>query len=81
METSTIPNLTYFPSSALPLDPAARFSDLFLTRSKWLAADIAPFLAECTVDSKERDKLLLKYARATNEDGKVVYTARAKYNG
>ncbi|KIM75108.1 hypothetical protein PILCRDRAFT_688558 [Piloderma croceum F 1598] len=72
--------LTYFPSSSLPLDPPSRFSDLFLTRPKWLAADIAPFLADCAVDKKERDKLLLKYARATTEGtGKeVYYTARGK---
>jgi sister chromatid cohesion protein DCC1 len=72
--------LTYFPSSSLPLDPPTRFSDLFLTRPKWLAADIAPFLIDCAVDKKERDKLLLKYARAMTEGtGKeIYYTARGK---
>lgn len=73
--------LTYFPSSALPSDPTARFSDLFLTRPRWRAADIAPFLADIVTDSKERDKLLFKYARTVPEDGGVVYVARAKYTG
>jgi len=68
----TIPSLlTYFPSSTLPLDPAARFADRFLTRPRWRASEIAPFLTECAVDAKERDKLLLKFARATTE-GKEV---------
>jgi len=64
--------LTYFPSSTLPLDPAHRFSDLFLTRPKWLAADIAPFLTDCAVDEKERDKLLLKYARNVAEGARFI---------
>ncbi|KII92104.1 hypothetical protein PLICRDRAFT_461184 [Plicaturopsis crispa FD-325 SS-3] len=73
--------LTYFPSSSLPVDPAARFADLFITRSRWKNEDIAPFLADIAVDAKERDKLLLKYARATTDTQGVWYTARAKYNG
>ncbi|EPQ57498.1 hypothetical protein GLOTRDRAFT_39106 [Gloeophyllum trabeum ATCC 11539] len=70
--------LTYFPSSSLPTDPAARFTDLFLTRPKWKAEDIAPYLADVAVDSKERDKLLLKYARATKDAEGMWYTARNK---
>lgn len=73
--------LAYFPSSQLPVDPAARFTDLFLTRPRWKADEIVPFLADIVVDSKERDKLLLKYTRTiTNTEG-IWYTARAKYNG
>ncbi|KZT68253.1 hypothetical protein DAEQUDRAFT_712068 [Daedalea quercina L-15889] len=73
--------LTYFPSSQLPIDPAARFTDLFLTRPRWKADEIAPFLADIVVDAKERDKLLLKYTRAVTDAEGVWYTARAKYNG
>ncbi|KAK7687152.1 hypothetical protein QCA50_009655 [Cerrena zonata] len=73
--------LNYFPSSALPTDPAARFGDLFLTRQRWKAEEISPFLQDIVVNNKERDKLLLKYARTvTNKDG-IWYTARAMYNG
>ncbi|CCM05006.1 uncharacterized protein FIBRA_07205 [Fibroporia radiculosa] len=73
--------LTYFPSSRLPIDPSARFTDLFLTRPRWKAEEIAPFLADIVVDSKERDRLLLKYTRAVTDSEGVWYTARTKYNG
>jgi len=73
--------LTYFPASTLPVDPAPRFADLFLTRSHWRGDEIAPFLSDIAVDSKERDKLLLKFARATTDSQGVWYTARAQYNG
>ena len=73
--------LVYFPSSALPSEPAARFTDLFLTRQRWKAEEIAPFLSDIVLDHKERDKLLLKYARAVTDSEGVWYTARAKYNG
>jgi sister chromatid cohesion protein DCC1 len=78
---TSVPVLTYFPSSALPLDPAARFGDLFVTRPRWRASEIAPFLVDCAVDAKDRDKLLLKFARAVTEGKDVFYTARATYNG
>ena len=74
-------SLKYFPASMLPVDPAARFSDLFLTRSKWKVEDISPFLSDIAVNSKERDKLLLKYCRAVTDPDGIRYTARAQYNG
>ncbi|KAI0356391.1 hypothetical protein OH77DRAFT_1589352 [Trametes cingulata] len=75
-----VPLLTYFPSSALPNDPAARFAELFLARPRWQADEIAPFLADVAVDAKERDRLLLKHARAITDPEGIWYTARAKYN-
>lgn len=63
------------------MDPAPRFADLFVTRSRWRGEEIAPFLSDIAVDSKERDKLLLKFARATTDPQGVWYTARAQYNG
>jgi len=75
------PMLTYFPASSLPIDPAARFADLFLTRSHWKEDEIAPFLADVAVNHKERDKLLLKFARATTGPQGVWYTARAQGGG
>jgi len=77
---STDPLLVYFPSSELPTDPAARFSDLFLTRPRWRAEDIHPFLEDIVLDNKDRDKLLLKFARAVTGSGTVWYTSRAKLN-
>lgn len=76
--TSDVPLISYFPASELPPDPASRFADLFLTRPRWKADEISPFLADVVVDNKERDKLLLKYARAVTDKEGVWYTARAK---
>ncbi|KAG2078863.1 hypothetical protein BDR04DRAFT_996880 [Suillus decipiens] len=72
--------LTYFPSSTLPVDPAARFVELFLTRQRWKHEEIEPFLLDIAVNSKERDKLLLKHARALTDTEGVWYTARVSYN-
>ncbi|KAJ7368384.1 sister chromatid cohesion protein Dcc1 [Mycena albidolilacea] len=68
--------LTYFPSSSLPIDPPSRFIDLFLTRPRWKADDIAPFLSEIAVNTKDRDKLLLKYTRTTTDSQGVWYTKK-----
>ncbi|PIL34002.1 hypothetical protein GSI_03710 [Ganoderma sinense ZZ0214-1] len=75
------PLLTYFPASALPVDPGARFAELFLARPRWRGEELAPFLADISVDAKERDKLLLKHARAVTDSDGIWYTARAKYSG
>ncbi|KAJ6515809.1 sister chromatid cohesion protein Dcc1 [Mycena sanguinolenta] len=68
--------LTYFPSSALPVEPASRFIDLFLTRPRWKADDIAPFLSDIAISTKDRDKLLLKYTRMTTDSQGVWYTKK-----
>ncbi|KAH7920068.1 hypothetical protein BV22DRAFT_1040301 [Leucogyrophana mollusca] len=72
--------LTYFPSSGLPIEPAARFAELFLTRPRWKSEEIEPFLSDIAINSKERDKLLLKYARALTGPEGVWYTARVSFN-
>jgi len=72
-------HLTFFPSSELPVDPAQRFADLFLTRSRWRRDDIVPFLQEIATNSKERDKLLLKYCRTIPDTQGVWYTSRTQY--
>ncbi|KAJ7094684.1 sister chromatid cohesion protein Dcc1 [Mycena belliarum] len=68
--------LTYFPCSALPIDPASRFVDLFLTRPRWKADEIVPFLSDIAVNTKDRDKLLLKYTRATTDSHGLWYTKK-----
>lgn len=74
------PQLTYFPCSSLPLDPGLRFNDLFLVKPRWKADELVPFLRDIAVDSKARDKLFLKWCRATSDtDGVVWYTVRAKH--
>ncbi|KIP11526.1 hypothetical protein PHLGIDRAFT_99307 [Phlebiopsis gigantea 11061_1 CR5-6] len=78
LDETAPPLLTYFPASDLPSDPAGRFADLFLTRARWKAEEISPFLSDIVVDNKERDKLLLKYARGITDSQGIWYTARAK---
>jgi sister chromatid cohesion protein DCC1 len=70
--------LSYFPCAELPTDPATRFADLFLTRARWKAEDIVPYLSDIAVDAKDLDKLLLKYARALTDKDGLCYTARAR---
>ncbi|KIK99326.1 hypothetical protein PAXRUDRAFT_822870 [Paxillus rubicundulus Ve08.2h10] len=72
--------INFFPSSSLPTEPAARFTELFLTRQRWKSDEIGPFLSDIVVGSKERDKLLLKYARAMTTPEGTWYTARVGYN-
>jgi sister chromatid cohesion protein DCC1 len=55
-----------------------RFADLFLTRERWKAEDIKPYLSDIAVDTKDLDKLLLKYARASTDKDGLWYTARAR---
>ncbi|KDQ29374.1 hypothetical protein PLEOSDRAFT_1039342 [Pleurotus ostreatus PC15] len=75
----TTTTLQYFPASQLPADPPARFAELFLTRTRWRTDDITPFLSDIAVNTKDRDRLLLKYARAVNDKDGLWYTARAQY--
>ncbi|KAI6026244.1 hypothetical protein PISMIDRAFT_629149 [Pisolithus microcarpus 441] len=79
-DTSGGATLTYFPASGLPTDPAARFTELFLTKQRWKSNDIEPFLLDIAINSKERDKLLLKYARAITAPESTWYTSRVGYN-
>ncbi|KAF8441493.1 sister chromatid cohesion protein Dcc1 [Boletus edulis BED1] len=72
--------LNYFAASALPTDAAARFAELFLTRPRWKGDEIEPFLSDISVNAKERDKLLLKHARAITTPEGILYTARVGYN-
>jgi sister chromatid cohesion protein DCC1 len=72
-------SLRYFSAISLPTDPVARFGDLFLTRPRWRQEDIIPFIEGITVDSKDRDRLLIKFTRSTKDkDGTVWLTATFK---
>ncbi|KAF8482774.1 sister chromatid cohesion protein Dcc1 [Russula ochroleuca] len=75
---STSTKLSYFPCAELPTDPAMRFADLFLTRERWKAEEIVPYLSDIAVDTKDLDKLLLKYARALTDKEGLWFTARAR---
>jgi sister chromatid cohesion protein DCC1 len=55
-----------------------RFADLFLTRERWKAEDIKPYLSDIAVDMKDLDKPSLKYARALTDKDGSWYTTRAR---
>ncbi|KDN43679.1 hypothetical protein K437DRAFT_291082 [Tilletiaria anomala UBC 951] len=57
--------IQYFPRSALPLDAAARFQELFLTRSQWLLPDLLPFVDSLAINQNKRDALLIKFCRTS----------------
>jgi len=74
------PAVLYFPLASLSPVVTQRFSDLFLTRPKWCAQDLMPFLQDIAIDGKERDKMLLKYCRSmTDATGCVWYTSKLKF--
>ena len=66
---STSPTITPFPLHTLPLQPAIRFADLFLTRARWRPDEMIPFLKGLyrDGDNKERDKLITKFVRVVKE--------------
>ncbi|ADV25745.1 sister chromatid cohesion protein DCC1 [Cryptococcus gattii E566] len=77
---SPSPLISYFPLASLPLQPAERFAELFLTRQRWRPEEMAPFLRGLTRDgdSKGRDKLVAKFVRIVKEkDGTWWYPRRS----
>ncbi|KAI0305572.1 sister chromatid cohesion protein Dcc1 [Multifurca ochricompacta] len=70
--------LSYLPCAELPTDPATRFADLFFIRARWKAEDIVPYLSDVAVDTKDLDKLMLKYARPLTDKDGLWYTTRAR---
>ncbi|WRT67975.1 uncharacterized protein IL334_004949 [Kwoniella shivajii] len=75
---SPSPLISHFPISQLPLQPATRFADLFLTRPKWKPEEIIPFLKGLTRDGdiKSRDKLVQKFVRVVKEKEGVWWYPR-----
>ncbi|CAO1639238.1 unnamed protein product [Sympodiomycopsis kandeliae] len=83
--------LQYYPKSMLSTEPASRFQELFLIKSSWYLTELEPFIEDLSVDSKRREALLLRYARAKKvivpADKKkgekqrevTLYSARVKY--
>ena len=57
--------IQFYSHHELPTEPAARFQDLFLTRSSWIAADLLPFISDLALNDKKKDSLLLKFTRAS----------------
>lgn len=77
---SPSPDITYFPAHTLPIVPAIRFADLFLTRTPWRPDDMQPFLLGLyrEGDSKARDKLIAKFVRVVKDkDGTWWFPRRS----
>jgi sister chromatid cohesion protein DCC1 len=55
--------LQYFPASRLPLQPQARFKDLFATKQRWSFDEIQPYLADLVGGSITEQQLLLQHSR------------------
>jgi sister chromatid cohesion protein DCC1 len=55
-----------------------QFADLFLAREHWEAEHIKPYLSDIAMETKDLDKLLLKYTRALTDKDGSWYTARAR---
>lgn len=73
--------IAFFPSSSLPLEPAARFQALFAARAQWKLEDLLPFVEDVASEKKRREALLLRFARAKKDekDGVMYYSARVRY--
>ncbi|GHJ84578.1 hypothetical protein NliqN6_0980 [Naganishia liquefaciens] len=70
--------ITPFPLSHLPTDPAARFADLFLARTRWAPDEMEPFLKGLTPegDRKAAERLVGKFVRSVRERDGVWWYAR-----
>ena len=70
-------DIVYFPSSALPLEPLARFQRLFAVRPRWQHSDIVPYIRDIAASDIHLDSLLLKHTRPfTDPQGTKMYSTR-----
>lgn len=68
-----------FSRADMPKDPEKRFAALFGVRTRWDAADLAPYLLDMQgAPGASVEALLLKHTRASQPtpDGPITYTAR-----
>ncbi|GAA5878048.1 hypothetical protein JCM8547_005605 [Rhodosporidiobolus lusitaniae] len=76
-----VSTLQYLPPSSLSPDPAARFSELFALKPRWLEAEMLLFVDDLTGgDKKKRDALVLKFVRKVKEKGETWWSARNLWN-
>ncbi|KAG9140644.1 hypothetical protein Leryth_006841 [Lithospermum erythrorhizon] len=67
-----------FSVSSLPLNPAERFSKLFMERPKWEWKDLQPYIRDLKVPGLSSEGILLKYTRRTQPtaDADPIFSAR-----
>lgn len=74
--------IIYFPRTSLPSDPPARFQDLFLTREKWEADEMRPFIEDLVPEGQKKklDAMIIKYVRVQKmPNGKVIWSSRVRF--
>lgn len=70
--------IQYFPVGELSTDPPQRFAALFSEKPLWTLNEIQPFLIDLAPSKKEREHLLLKFARSHRSKNTISYGSRIK---
>ncbi|OBZ81941.1 Sister chromatid cohesion protein DCC1 [Choanephora cucurbitarum] len=68
----------YFPVHELSTDPAQRFAALFAEKPLWSLEEITPFLTDLAPQKKDKEHLLLKFARPHRNQTTTLYGSRIK---
>ncbi|KAK4520098.1 uncharacterized protein ATC70_008228 [Mucor velutinosus] len=70
--------IQYFPVAELSTDPPQRFASLFAEKPLWTSEEITPFLMDLAPIKKDREHLLLKFARTHKQQNSILYGSRIK---
>ncbi|KAL0141057.1 sister chromatid cohesion protein DCC1 [Mucor lusitanicus] len=70
--------IQYFPVAELSTDPPQRFASLFAEKPLWTSQEITPFLMDLAPKKKDREHLLLKFARTHKQQNSILYGSRIK---
>ncbi|CAO3612565.1 unnamed protein product [Mucor hiemalis] len=68
----------YFPVNQLSTEPPQRFAALFSEKPLWSLEEIEAFLDDLAPSKKEKETLLLKFARAHRTQNTTLYGSRIK---
>lgn len=68
--------ISYFPVEELPQDIGQRFNILFQTHEKWTLTEITPYLKDLEGEKQNIGSMLLKFARASTQNGQKVFSSR-----
>lgn len=68
----------YFPVNQLSTEPPQRFAALFSEKPLWSLEEIEAFLDDLAPTKKEKETLLLKFARAHKNQNTTLYGSRIK---
>lgn len=68
--------LTYLPNTSLPPTAPARFAFLFNKQRKWTLDEVTPYIEDLVEPGMTAEKLLMKYARMSEQNGQRFFTPR-----